>query len=81
MSAGAPGRTSWSYHVTIPTPLIRTKTRGQQILEHRVGEPLQIALHRLYVIERRNQEEIAEQWGIKQSTVSRWLRHFGISRI
>jgi DNA-binding MarR family transcriptional regulator len=66
---------------TLPTPLIRTKTRDQQILEHRVGEPLQIALHRLYVIERRNQEEIAEQWGIEQSTVSRWLKTFGISRI
>ena len=42
---------------------------------------MQIALHRLYVIERRNQEEIAEQWGIEQSTVSRWLKTFGISRI
>jgi DNA-binding MarR family transcriptional regulator len=66
---------------TLPTALIRTKTRDQQLLEHRVGEPLQIALHRLYVIERRNQEEIAEQWGIEQSTVSRWLKTFGISRI
>jgi DNA-binding transcriptional regulator LsrR (DeoR family) len=66
---------------TLPTPLIRTKTRGQQILEHRIGEPLQIALHRLYVIERRDQEEIGRQWGIEQSTVSRWLRAFGISRI
>ena len=66
---------------TVPTPLIRTKTRDQQILEHRIGEPLQIALHRLYVIERRDQEDIGRQWGIEQSTVSRWLRSFGISRI
>jgi hypothetical protein len=65
---------------TLPTPLIRTKTRDQQLLEHRVGEPLQIALHRRYVIERRNQEQIAAEWGIEQSTVSRWLRRFGISR-
>ena len=66
---------------TLPSPLIRTKTRDQQLLEHRVGEPLQIALHRLYVIERRNQEDIAREWGIEQSTVSRWLKTFGISRI
>ena len=66
---------------TVPTPLIRTKTRDQQILEHRIGEPLQIALHRLYVIERRDQEEIGRGWGIEQSTVSRWLRSFGIRRI
>ena len=65
---------------TLPSPLIRTKTRDQQLLEHRVGEPLQIALHRLYVIERRNQEDIAREWGIEQSTVSRWLKTFGISR-
>ena len=65
---------------TVPTPLIRTKTRDQQILEHRIGEPLQIALHRLYVIERHDQEEIGRRWGIEQSTVSRWLRAFGISR-
>ena len=65
---------------TLRTAPIRTKTRDQQILEHRVGEPLQIALHRLYVIERRNQEEIAAGWGIEQSTVSRWLKTFGISR-
>ena len=66
---------------TLPTSLIRTKTRGQQLMEHRLGEPLQIALHRLYVIERHDQEAIGALWGIEQSTVSRWLRDFGISRL
>lgn len=63
-----------------PTPLIRTKTRGQQILEQRLGEPLNVALFRLYVREGRDQKEIGELWGLEQSTVSRWLRDFNISR-
>lgn len=66
---------------TLPTSLIRTKTRSQQVLEHRIGEPLQLALYRLYVVERLDQEAIGERWGIEQSTVSRWLRRFDISRI
>lgn len=63
-----------------PTPLVRTKTRGQQLIEHRLGEPLEEALYRLHVSEGRDQKEIAQTWGLDQSTVSRWLRDFNISR-
>jgi hypothetical protein len=66
---------------THQTSLIRTKTRAQQLMEHRLGEPIDQALHRLYVIERRDQEEIGALWGLEQSTVSRWLRDFGITRL
>ena len=45
-----------------------------------MGEPLDQALRRLYVTENRDQAEIAESLGIEQSTVSRWLKDFGITR-
>lgn len=66
----------------LPTPLIRTKSRAQQAMEQRIGEPLDQAFHRLYVVEGRTQEQIAEAWGLDRATVSRWMRDFGIeSRI
>lgn len=64
-----------------PTPLFRTKTRHQQVVEQRLGEPLDQALRRLYVMENRDQAEIGEMFGLEQSTVSRWLKDFGITRL
>ncbi len=65
-----------------PTSLIRTKSRAQQIVEHRIGETISQALFRLYVVERQQQDEIAAAWGIDRATVSRWMTQFGIeSRI
>lgn len=63
---------------TLPTPLIRTKSHAQQVLEHRLGEPLEVALHRLYAVEGHNQDAIAAAWGIDRATVSRWMRDCGI---
>ena len=54
------------------------RTRAQQRLELRIGEPLAEALRRLYVDEGRNQDEIAAGWGIDRATVSRWMAQFGI---
>ena len=64
-----------------PTLLYRTKTRHQQVVEQRMGQPLDAALYRLYVTENRDQAEIAELLGIEQSTVSRWLKDLGITRL
>lgn len=64
-----------------PTPLFRTKTRGQQVIEQQIGEPIDVALRRLYVAEKRDQHEIAALWGLDRATVSRWLRDFNISRL
>lgn len=64
-----------------PTPHFRTKTRGQQLMEQQIGEPIEVALQRLYVKEKRDQREIAEMWGLDRATVSRWLRDFNISRL
>lgn len=66
---------------TLPTPLHPTKTRGQQVLERRLGEPLDEVLRRRYVDEGATQDQIAADWSIDRATVSRWLRDFGITRL
>lgn len=60
------------------TPLLRTKSRAQQLVERRIGEPIEQALHRLYHVEGQRQEDIAAEWGIDRATVSRWMGDFGI---
>lgn len=54
------------------------KTKGMQLVEHAIGEPIEIALHRLYVTEGLDQQAIAERWGLDRATVSRWMRDFRI---
>lgn len=63
-----------------PTPLHPPiKTKGMQLVEHRIKEPIEVALHRLYVVEGMNQEEIARELGeLDRATVSRWMRDFHI---
>ncbi len=63
-----------------PTPLHPPlKTKGMQLVEQQIGEPIGLALHRLYVTEARSQEEIATKWGLDRATVSRWMRDFRIT--
>ena len=62
-----------------PTPLYPPiKTKGMQIVEHQIGEPVEVALHRLYITEGKSQEEIAAAWEMDRATVSRWMRDFHI---
>jgi DNA-binding transcriptional regulator LsrR (DeoR family) len=61
-----------------PTPLHPTKTKQQQLMERRLNETIEQALHRMYVAEGLDQAAIGEALGIKQATVSRWMRDFGI---
>jgi transposase-like protein len=67
--------------MSIPTPLFRTKTRGQQVMEQRLGVPIERALYQEYVLARRSVRDIGLRWGIDYSTVSRWIRDFNISRL
>ncbi len=63
-----------------PTPLHPPlKTKGMQLVEQQIGEPIDLALHRLYVTEARSQEEIAVMWSLDRATVSRWMRDFRIT--
>ncbi len=50
-----------------------------QLVEQQIGEPIDLALHRLYVTEARSQEEIAVMWSLDRATVSRWMRDFRIT--
>jgi|GEM_PF-5660395 len=50
-----------------------------QLVEQEIGEPIDLALHRLYVTEARSQEEIAAKWGLDRATISRWMRDFRIN--
>ena len=49
-----------------------------QIVEHRIGEPVQGALRRLYVDELKSQAQIAALFGVSERTVIRWMQLFDI---
>lgn len=49
-----------------------------QVAEHRIGEPVEPALRRLYVVEGKTQAEVAEALGVTRRTVIRWMQDFGI---
>jgi len=53
-------------------------TRGMQVVEERVGRPIAQFLQDEYVVRERNQWEIAQEVGVDEATISRWLRSFGI---
>jgi len=62
-----------------PTPLHPPiKTKGMQLVEHRIGEPIEQALRRKYLAEGLDQQRIADEWGLDRATVSRWMRDFQI---
>lgn len=49
-----------------------------QLVEHRIGEPIDVALRRLYVDEGKSQDEIGAALKLDRATVSRWMRDFQI---
>lgn len=56
-----------------------TKSHAQQILEADLGRPLDEVLRELYHRDGLTHAEIAERLGgLDQSTVTRWMRQFGI---
>lgn len=54
------------------------KSRHQQLVEAQLGEPIEVALHREYVVEERSQAEIAERWGVSRQAVVRWMQQCDI---
>ena len=53
-------------------------TRDQQILQARLGEPLDVWLRRRYLEDGLTLREIASEVGFGVPALSRWLRQFGI---
>lgn len=54
------------------------KSRQEQMVEARFGEPVDVLLRRLYHEERLTQEEVADRLGIGRSTVVRWFGKYGL---
>lgn len=54
------------------------KTRGMLKTEHRLGEPIEVYLHRRYLTEGAGTQAIADELGVNVGTVSRWLAVVGI---
>jgi DNA-binding transcriptional regulator LsrR (DeoR family) len=55
------------------------KSRHQQLVEAQLGEAIEVALHREYVVEGRSQAEIAERWGVSRQAVVRWMQQADIA--
>lgn len=57
---------------------LKIKTRAEQLVEMRHGQPVEALLRRLYVAEGMTQEEVAKALGIGQRTVIRWMAAYQI---
>lgn len=49
-----------------------------QLVEARLGRPLEDVIRELYVDQGRMQREVAKTLGIDTGTLSRWMRELGI---
>lgn len=54
------------------------RTLGMQLVEARFGKPVDQLLREQYLDEGLGQPQIAAMFGVRKSTVSRWMRTFGI---
>lgn len=54
------------------------KTRGMQLMERQLGEPIEVYLRRRYIEEGSTTEEVGTELGLNAATVSRWLAQLGI---
>lgn len=54
------------------------KTPSMQVVEQRLGRPLDEILREMYVERGLTQVQIAEELRVEQAQVSRWMRHLGI---
>lgn len=50
-----------------------------QLVEHRIGQPLEDYFQKEYVTRRRSQSEIAAELGVDVGSVSRWMARLGIA--
>jgi DNA-binding GntR family transcriptional regulator len=54
------------------------KSRAEQAVEARFGEPVETVLRRLYFDERLSQEQVAERLGVGRQTVIRWFAKYDL---
>lgn len=61
--------------------MVRTnvlKSRGMQLVEHRLGRPLEDVLRELYTDQGMTVKQVAEELGVSSASVSRWMGELGI---
>ena len=51
---------------------------GIRYVESRIGRPVEDYLRDAYLVRELNQQDIADEIGVDISTVSRWMRLYGI---
>ena len=56
----------------------RVKSHAQQVIEQQIGEPIEVALERLYVEREMTQAQVASALGVSRQTVIKWLQDFGV---
>lgn len=54
------------------------KTKAMLRTEHRLGEPIEAYLHRRYITDGATTTAIADEMGLNNGTISRWLAALGI---
>lgn len=54
------------------------KSRQEQLVEIRFGEPVEALLRRLYIEEGLTQEQIAERLGVGRRSIIRWFGKYGL---
>jgi len=54
------------------------RTKAMQVIEQKLGEPLEVFLRRRYQVDERTTVEIALELDVNPGTVSRWMAHFDI---
>ena len=59
------------------TPIV-LRSRQEQLIEHRFGEPVDALLQRLYVDDGLTQLQIAERFEVHVRSVVRWMVKYGI---
>lgn len=56
----------------------RPKTRSMQVVEFRLGEPIEVYLRRRYLDDGATTHEIATELGLNNGTISRWMAQLGV---
>lgn len=55
------------------------KSRGMQLVEHRLGRPLEVVLTELYISQGMTVREVAAEIGVSTASISRWMSELGIA--
>lgn len=58
------------------TPILRS--RQEQLIEHRFGNPMDVLLRQMYEAEGLTQAQIAERLDASHRSVTRWMVKYGI---